>query len=134
MLTKPQNALGSMSRSTTFMNRLIEGLGMHLLHHHFLPMLLALVAMSGFCFIMIVGLPGELFKIHKAIEIVLAFSLVGMAFGGTALSIILIKAFSRRESLWKLFGLGRFAWISLVSLAWLMGAACGGYLVYIHSP
>jgi hypothetical protein len=104
---------------------------MHLLHRHVLPVLLAPVAMSGFCFVMLVGLPGELFKIHKIIEIILAIGLVGMAFGGTALSIIFIKAFSRREPSWKLFDLGRFAWISLVSIAWLMGAACGGYLVYI---
>ena len=116
------------------MNRLIEGLGMHLLHRHVLPGLLVPVAISGFCFVMIMGFPGELFKIHKTIDTVLAICLVVMAFGGTALSIILIKAFSRRGLSWGLFGLGRFAWISLVSIAWLMGAACGGYLVYLGSP
>lgn len=95
----------------------------HLLHRRVLPLLLLPITMCGcFCFATL-QLP-QAFRSGSADRaFVIVLSLIGIL--GTIVTFIILRFIYRRESTWRIFDLGRTAWMALLILAWLVGAGCG---------
>ena len=107
------------------MKRLIN----NLLLHHLLPLLLLPVAMSGcFCFA-ILRLP-EALRSNYTPDRVIAVIFSSFGILGTIATVIFLRAIRRRTSTWRVFELGRTAWIVLIGFAWIAGLACGVVMLY----
>lgn len=104
----------------------------HLFNHHLLPVLLLPIAMAGFFFLSILGMP-EALRSQSAPDRVIGACFAAFGLGGTIATSLLVRGIRRRDSSWRALELGRTAWTALISLAWCLGALCGAYLFCVAS-
>ena len=95
------------------------------LTHSVLPLLLAPVASSGLVVsVGILGLPDLLRNGTTTEQIFFALlTLAGIA--GTIGTFLFLRAIYRRDPSWRVFELGRTAWILLLSISWALGMIGG---------
>jgi hypothetical protein len=93
---------------------------------HFIAWLLIPVVMSGFSFFVILDDPKG-FHERQFDEIV--YSIFGIV--GTISIFVSVLIIRRKSASWKVFDLGRAAWIAIISVAWLAGVGCG-FLVHSY--
>ena len=107
----------------------MEHLLNHLIQRHVVPLLLLPVVMSGFFCLAILQLP-ETFRSPSTPDRIIAvvFSLFGIV--GTVGTFIFLRVIRRKAQNWRVFELGRTAWLVLISVAWLAGVACGVLMLY----
>ena len=107
----------------------MERLGNRVVHGRLLPLLLLPVAISGFFCFTVFALPEAFRSTSRGDRVVaIVFSLIGII--GTFTTFMFLRAIRRRPPGWRVFDLGPTAWTVLVSTAWLMGIACGLFLIY----
>jgi hypothetical protein len=96
----------------------------HLAQRHLVPLLLLPVVMSGFCLFTVFGLPTAFRSSSTTDQILcLVFSMAGIC--GTAATLYFVRSITKRPASWRLFDLGRTAWLVLMVIAWGAGLGCG---------
>jgi hypothetical protein len=100
----------------------------HLLHRHVIPFLLLPVVMSGFACFAVFGLPDAIHMSSNSDVLGLIVISAGGILGsiGTMFVLCVIR---KKEPYWRLFELGRTAWLTLITLAWIAGLGCGLLMV-----
>jgi hypothetical protein len=85
--------------------------------------------MSGFSCFAIIGLP-EVFRSSSTPDKVMAvvFSLIGIL--GTFGSYKFFRIVRHKAPNWRVFDLGRTAWLVLIGVAWFAGVGCGVLMLY----
>jgi hypothetical protein len=109
---------------------MLKHLSNHLLQRHVIPYLLIPVVMSGFACFAIFGLPDAIGMSSNSDVLGLVIISAGGILGsiGTMFVVCVIR---KKEPHWRVFELGRTAWLTLIILAWVAGLGCG--LLMVHA-
>jgi hypothetical protein len=101
----------------------------HLIQRHVVPVLLLPAVISGFSCFAILQLPAA-FEAPSTPDRIVAvvFSLIGIF--GTLGTCLFFRAIRRKQPDWRVFELGRTAWLVLIGAAWLAGVGCGVLMLY----
>ncbi|MGP8197927.1 MAG: hypothetical protein ACLQU4_00310 [Limisphaerales bacterium] len=101
----------------------------HLIQRHVMPLLLIPVVMSSFSCFAILQLP-EVFRSSSTPDQVVAvvFSLIGIF--GTFGTYKFFRVIRHKAPTWRVFELGRTAWLVLIGMAWFAGLGCGVLMLY----
>lgn len=107
----------------------MEHLLNHLIQRHLIPLLLIPVVLSGLACFAIAGLP-EAFRGSSMSDIVILIIISLLGLVGSAGTFVLLRVIKKKAPDWRVFELGRTAWITLIALAWFAGVGCG--LLMLH--
>lgn len=96
----------------------------HLIQRHVIPLLLIPVVLSSFFCFAIYGFLHE-FRTSSTGELIFMAILSLLGVIGTFCTLVLFRVVRSQPAAWQIFELGRTAWLVLITVAWLVGVACG---------
>src|SRR5690349_17024980 len=108
---------------------MFEYLSKHLLQRHVIPFLLIPVVMSGFVCFPVFGLP-DAFAMSSNSDVLWVAIVSAGGIVGTIGTIFVLCVIRKKEPHWRLFELGRTAWLTLIIVAWIAGLGCGFLMVH----